>query len=205
MEFNFDLAKIPLKDAISSEANVLVIMDDSGSMDWAVMTDGAEGEFWLTNAGIKDTQVGTATTAYQYLVPLTTNVYGNSSILPTEEALAADPAFSTNNYGTWRAWNSQYNTVYYNPQVRYLPWVGLNRNNVEFPNVLPTAAPLDPYDAVIQTINLTTPITYIRQRADRKWHVGIFEEPDQQRRLPSALLRDDGDGSPGLGRAAYPG
>ena len=161
VEFNFNLAKIPLEDAISSEANVLVIMDDSGSMDWAVMTDGAEGEFWLTNAGIKDTQVGTATTAYQYLVPLTTNVYGNSSNSPTEEALAADPAFSTNNYGTWRAWNSQYNTVYYNPQVRYLPWVGLNRNNVEFPNVSPTAAPLDPYDAVIQTINLTTPITYI--------------------------------------------
>ena len=54
VEFNFNLAKVPLEDAISSEANVLVIMDDSGSMDWAVMTDGAEGEFWLTNAGIKD-------------------------------------------------------------------------------------------------------------------------------------------------------
>ncbi len=93
VEYNFDLAKVPLEDAVSSEANVLVVMDDSGSMDWALMTDGAEGEFWLTNAGIKDKKVGTATTDFQYLVPLATNVYGNSAILPTEEALAGDGAF----------------------------------------------------------------------------------------------------------------
>ncbi len=161
VEFDFNLAKVPLEDAVSSEANVLVIMDDSGSMDWALMTDGAEGEFWLTNAGIKDKKVGTATTDYQYMVPLSTNVYGNQHVMPTEEALNADPAFATNNYGAWRAWNAQYNTVYYNPAVQYKPWVGLNRNNVDFPNVSATAAPLDPYDAVVQTIDLTTPITYI--------------------------------------------
>ncbi len=161
VEFNFNLAKVPLEDAISSEANVLVIMDDSGSMDWAVMTDGAEGQFWLTNAGIKDNRVGTGTTAYQYLTPLSTNVYGNTTVLPTERALSGDAAFNTNNYGVWRGRNSQYNTVYYNPQVRYAPWVGLNRSNVDFPNAPPTAAPLDPYDAAIQTINLTSTITYV--------------------------------------------
>jgi type IV pilus assembly protein PilY1 len=162
VEFDLKLANVPLEDAISAEANVLIVMDDSGSMDWGVMTDGPEGEFWITNAGIKASNtVPTFTREYQYLVPLPTNVYGNRQILPTEEALAGDAAFNGNNYGVWRGWNSQYNTVYYDPTIQYKPWVGLNRNNVDFTNSPPTAAPLDPYESPIRTIDLTTPITYV--------------------------------------------
>src|SRR5262249_28008731 len=69
--------------------------------------------------------------------------------------------FAGNNYGVWRGWNSQYNTVYYNPLIQYQPWVGLNRNNVDFGNAPPTAAPLDPYESPIRTIDLTAPITYV--------------------------------------------
>ena len=39
------LAQLPLEDAVSAEANVLVIMDDSGSMDWSIMTNEANGVF----------------------------------------------------------------------------------------------------------------------------------------------------------------
>ncbi len=169
----FPLANVPLEDAVSAEANVLVIMDDSGSMDWGMMTDGAEGEFWLTNAGVKDKKTGTSTREYRYLLPLTTNVYGNDRIMPTEEGFAADTsgAFSGSPnygiYGVWRARNSQYNTIYYNPQIQYTPWVGLNRSNVDFPNAPPTAAPLDPYDVPIQTIDLTQPITFISNNVPR--------------------------------------
>ncbi|MCX7063672.1 MAG: Ig-like domain-containing protein, partial [Proteobacteria bacterium] len=167
VEFDFDLANVPLEDAVSAEANVLVIMDDSGSMDWALMTDGSEGQFWLTNAGIKDPGTGTSTREYRYLVPLASNVYGNDRILPTETALAADPVFLGNNYGVWRGRNSQYNTIYYNPQIQYKPWVGLNRSNVDFPNASATAALLDPYEAPPRTINLTNTLTYISNNVPR--------------------------------------
>ncbi len=180
----FPLANVPLEDAVSAEANVLVVMDDSGSMDWGMMTDDTEGEFWLTNAGIKDRHTGSYTYDYRYLLPLTTNVYGNGNIMPTEEGLAADGsgAFGTPSvgnpeyevYGVWRARNSQYNTVYYNPQIQYKPWVGLNRNNVDFPNAPPTAAPLDPYDVPIQTIDLTKPITFTSNRVPQLHNSGSY-------------------------------
>ncbi len=113
------------------------------------MTDGAEGEFWLTNAGIKDTatadvvDVNTSTSCR--CRPTST---ATIEILPTEAALAGDAAFDGNNYGVWRGRNSQYNTVYYNPQIA-VQAVGrsepqqrrLSRTSS------PTAAPLDPYDA----------------------------------------------------------
>jgi len=160
VEFDFDLADVPLEDAISAEANVLVIMDDSGSMDWAVMTPGVQGEFWITNGGVKDNSVRTSTRSYRYIIPAPTNVYGNADVVPTEAALAASTNFTGNNYGVWRARNAQYNTVYYNPTIMYSPWVGLDRNGNEFGNVNPTAAPYDPYAVPLQTINLLNTITY---------------------------------------------
>ncbi len=160
VEFDFDLADVPLEDAISAEANVLVIMDDSGSMDWAIMAPGVQGEFWIANGATKNNTVASRTNSYRYIVPLATNVYGNTNVLPTQQALDGDPDFAGNDYGVWRGRNAQYNTIYYNPEIEYRPWVGLDRNNVEFANVNPTAAPLDPYVVPLTTINLTTPINY---------------------------------------------
>ena len=52
----------------------------------------------------------------------------------------ADSDFNGNNHGFWRARYSGFNPIYYNPKVRYQPWSGLNRNNVEFPNINPAQA-----------------------------------------------------------------
>jgi len=56
--------------------------------------------------------------------------------------------------------NAQFNTIYYNPEVEYQPWRGLDRNNVDFGNVDPAAAPLDPYQVNSQTIDLTDTHTW---------------------------------------------
>ena len=160
VEFDFDLADTPLEDAISAEANVLIMMDDSGSMDWSVMTPEDGGEFLITNSGVRNPGVSSATRTFRYVHELTTNIYGGNVTVPTEEALAADPVFNGNNYGVWRARNAQYSTIYYNPQIRYVPWTGLDRNGVEFTDVSPTAAPMDPFDATVRLVNLTALHSY---------------------------------------------
>lgn len=149
------LADVPLEDAISAEANVLVIMDDSGSMDWAIMTPGQDSLFRINNSATKQASIPARSNTYYYLHQLATNTYGGQLNMPTQETIDGNNKFRNNDYGVWRAWNPQYNTIYYNPLVFYEPWIGLNRNSVDFPQSVPTAAVLDPYDAVPQTVDLT--------------------------------------------------
>ena len=79
-------------------------------------------------------------------MPLATNDDNIDDCADRSGARGANATFNGNKYGAWRGRNSQYNTVYYNPQVLYRRGSGLNRNGVDFPNSPPTAAPLDPYE-----------------------------------------------------------
>jgi Tfp pilus tip-associated adhesin PilY1 len=164
VEFDFDLADVPLEDAVAAEANVLVMMDDSGSMDWSVMTPESGGEFRISNAAVRDPGVSSYSRTYRYTARFPTNIYGGDTHVPTEETLAADPVFAGNNYGVWRARNSQYSTVYYNPEIRYTPWIGLDRDGNEFEDASFDAAPLDPFDAVQTLIDLGDPVTFTSYR-----------------------------------------
>ncbi|TDJ31749.1 MAG: hypothetical protein E2O59_00255 [Gammaproteobacteria bacterium] len=161
VEFDFNLADVPLEDAISAEANVLIMMDDSGSMDWTLMTPESGGQFYISNTNTKQSQVRSYSNYYRYVIQLPTNIYGGDRNLPTEETLAADFAFDGNDYGVWRARSSAYSKVYYSPEIRYWPWIGLDRNGLEFADVDETAAPLDPFDVNVQTIDLTAPLTFL--------------------------------------------
>ena len=151
----FPLADVPLEDSISAEANVLVIMDDSGSMDWSLMVPGSNSVFNLSNAAFKQANMTTRSRTYYYNHPFATNHTSWNVSLPSQETIDANPRFINNQYGVWRGWNSQYNTVYYNPTIMYEPWLGLNRNGVDFAPSNPTAAILDPYDVNVQTVDLT--------------------------------------------------
>jgi type IV pilus assembly protein PilY1 len=159
VEFDLDLANVPLEDSVSAEANVLIVMDDSGSMDWNVMVDMGDddGRFVSSNSGWKLSGVTTRSKTFEYLLPLRTNTSGSEPI-PAQETIDADSDFTNNNHGFWRARYSGFNPIYYNPKVRYQPWSGLNRNNVEFANINPAQAPLDPYDAVA-SVDMCSPIT----------------------------------------------
>jgi len=157
VEFDMNLSDVPLEDAISTEANVLIVMDDSGSMDWTMMTDQSSGVFRLTNIGRAPGIVGRGTW-YYYIHDLDTNVFNNSPapVQETVDALAGPgDDLDGNQFGVWRLRSAQYSTIYYNPEIEYQPWRGLNRNNNDFENAPPTAAPLDPFDNSAQTIDLT--------------------------------------------------
>ena len=163
VEFDMNLSDVPLEDAISTEANVLIIMDDSGSMDWGLQTDQSDGVFFIHNAtGGRQGGVNARGTQFYYLYPLATNIFNlpSAPVQETVEDNDGSAGSSTNNlrnnqYGVWRLRSAQYNTIYYNPEIEYLPWRGLDRNNDDFADAPPTAAPLDPFDVNERTLDLT--------------------------------------------------
>ena len=165
VEFDFNLTDVPLEDSIAAEANVLVVMDDSGSMDWGFMTDQTDGLIFLSNAAVRDDDVNSYSWAYAYPFPTNSAEYGTYWYdLPTEEGLTANPDMDGNDYGVWRARNHQYNTIYYNPEIEYQPWIGLDRDGNDFVNAPPNAAPLDPFDVDIETLDLTQTYTFVSAR-----------------------------------------
>ncbi|MEM7097110.1 MAG: PilC/PilY family type IV pilus protein [Pseudomonadota bacterium] len=135
----FNLSNTPLEQASSVEPNVLVSMDDSGSMDWHFIIDGAtNGILRVDNSGIATANV--RSWDYFYLWDLPTNNYDSAwYILPTQESLPAGA-----DYATWRAWNHTFNVIYYDPEQRYVPWTGLDSSNNNFADANPTAIRLDP-------------------------------------------------------------
>ena len=162
VQFIYDLADVPLEDAISADTNVLVVMDDSGSMDWDLLTNDTLGQFFLRNANTKDAEITAKSIIYRYILDLTSNYYSGTEgrILPFEETLNSDPDFTGNDFGVWRGRSPQFNTVYYNRKVRYEPWKGLDRNGNEFANINPGAAPLDVFDTNVVVFDITATHTF---------------------------------------------
>ncbi|MBT8082379.1 MAG: hypothetical protein KJP08_00315 [Gammaproteobacteria bacterium] len=138
------ISEVPLFLTNPVEPNILFLVDDSGSMDWGLMTEQADG---IMRIGC----------TYYYAQPAADNDYYWT--VPTEEALASRGVRAPYG-GVWRAQNSDYNRLYYNPRITYVPWPGENRNGALYTNANPTAAPLDPYNPGAGTVNLTRRTTY---------------------------------------------
>jgi len=138
------LADTPLFLTNPVEPNVLFLVDDSGSMDWGLMTSEDEGIMIL---GCE----------YYYTQPADDNDY--YWIVPSEEGLQTQ-GIAAPYGGVWRAWNSAYNRLYYNPRVTYTPWPGVNSAGATFGNANPAAAPYNAYNASSGTIDLTGVVSY---------------------------------------------
>jgi type IV pilus assembly protein PilY1 len=155
----FNLANTPLEQSASVEPNVLVTMDDSGSMDWHITVDSTDdnGRFVISNASIANSN--TRQTIYTYLFSLNVNSYsatnGNGRVLPSQESLPAG-----NDYNVWQARSAAFNGIYYNPTVTYEPWTGLDNANQDFADADPTAVRLDPRSAS-NTYDITTVKSYL--------------------------------------------
>ena len=150
-----NLATNALEAVNNVEPNIMILHDDSGSMDWGVMTnEGDEGTFHLGG------------NAYYYTHPdpgasgVSPAINDDTYVVPTEEFMASQ-GLSAPQGGVWRAWNHSYNKVYYNPDVTYTPWVGVNASNVDFINSPPVAAWYDPNNPANGTLNLTTEWSYV--------------------------------------------
>ncbi len=161
----YNLANTPLEQSATVSPNVLVTMDDSGSMDWQVSADSTDdnGRFVINNNGIATSS--RRERVYSYLFSLNVNSYsatsGNGRVVPSEESLPAG-----NDYQVWRARNSTFNGIYYNPLVDYRPWTGLDNANVDLADAVPNAIRLDPISAS-NTFDITTPVNYLASSVPR--------------------------------------
>ncbi len=139
------LADSPLFLQNSVEPNILFTIDDSGSMDWGLMTPETDGKFFCSGLDYYNT----------FAAPDNRNFY----TVPSLETLIANGATAPYD-GVWRARNSDYNAVFYNPRLTYTPWPGEDSNGNLFTNANPTAALYNPWTPATGSLDLTTDMTY---------------------------------------------
>ena len=148
VEDEIPLAQIPLELVEGVDPNVLILMDDSGSMDFSFATNESGAIFRLRNHGRSPRPRSRRTTFYYYVTDLPNNTYSRTG-LPSEAELLGSSSFGTdsnpNQYGVWRGRHYLYNKIYYNPEVRYRPWRGIAADGNPFPEADPTDAVLNPW------------------------------------------------------------
>ncbi len=159
------IADSPLFLKSNVEPNILFVLDDSGSMDWEIMSRDYDngGRFTGTqpdgsnpngSGSVKHRDSdddGNANcgfnsgTFYGYLygVEFGSNNYGDNG----DDCNTADDE-------AWRFRNSDFNPLYFDPDKTYVPWSGVDINGNPFTDVPVTAAPNNPYDPT-ETIDLT--------------------------------------------------
>jgi len=186
------LDNLPLFLGTSSKPNILFVIDDSGSMDWEVMTsDYANGGLFTatqpngSNPGgagsVKQRDSNESGSAncgfasgtffgYSYGVEFASNTYTDDS----NDCNTADDE-------AWRFRNSDFNPMYFNPNINYQPWSGRNADGQPFGNIDITDAPDNPYLPAAQQrrIDLT--------RDNSNWIGGFNNRTTSDR---------DGDGQP---------
>ncbi len=179
-----EIAQNPLIVANAAKSNLLVAIDDSGSMDWEVgFPKSADGILhWNDSRQNLVDSDGVLYNTFQndrfsYLFPTGRGsgnmVYAsnstNGNILPPrpEYAFARSTAF---------------NPQYYNPLVTYRPWVNIGSST--WSDMPPTAAKSDPAVSGSQTLNLT--VDNYNNSSD-----------DWRFRIRSGMRRPDASGNPG--------
>ena len=110
-----DLTQQPLEIGITAEPNVLVVTDDSGSMNWDFLTEEAVSE------GV-----------YRYNGRNHHLLWPDSSFAYSWERKLSIREEDLQNRNLWRVQSYDYNKIYYNPAIRYTPWPGLNNNGEPF-------------------------------------------------------------------------
>jgi type IV pilus assembly protein PilY1 len=179
-----NIAQSPLIIANAAKSNLLLVLDDSGSMDWEVgFPSHRDGILhWNTNARRLTDSSGELYTVFQnerfsYLFPNGTGtgnkVYATSGT--NGNALPPRPEYAF-------ARSSHYNPQYYNPDITYRPW--LNIGDRTFANADPRSAISDPVVAASARIDLTSDL-YVTSGND--W---LF-------RTRTGMRRPDSNGRPG--------
>lgn len=147
-----DISDVPLATQIqSAPPNLMFLLDDSGSMDWEVLTAENDGLF---NA------------KYYVFNNPGDNVYGDANILT-----GADRA-------RIRAQWSEYNRLYYNPKTTYAPWPTFGDAHITTPRSHPkNAAPTFDLNATFHTyLNTSATITLDNMDGDAYTTSGFIHE-----------------------------
>ncbi len=156
-----DIANTPLELTPTVAANVMIILDDTGSVDFEVITADvlSSGLFFGpdsdgSNFGSSNPELqikhragcelkAAAFGGYAYGLAAPTNQYQDTCYVADAQS--------------WRFRCPSFNKLYYDPNANYKPWVGFKNDGSAFIDVAPEVAPLNPYLANSPTINLLSP------------------------------------------------
>jgi type IV pilus assembly protein PilY1 len=163
-----DIANVPIEIQNAAKPNIIFGLDDSGSMDSEVLLNTNDGALWWNSdqqSYLDDNDnplfnangvAGGSWYKYVYLLP---NGSANDARIYTDQdndhfAIAPIPS---NAYLR----SSDYNPLYYNPSLNYIPWQPAYLNGVTrtFAAVSATTAPSHPAIAGETNINLTANLT----------------------------------------------
>ncbi len=147
---------VPIFLGTSSEPNIFFVIDDSGSMDWEVMSqDFAHGGRFTGTQPDGTSPAGSGSVThrdgdsngnpncnfnsgtfhgYLYGVEFASNTYGDDG----NDCNTADEE-------AWRFRNADFNPLYFNPNVTYTPWAGVDASGNPFGNIDVHDAPDNPF------------------------------------------------------------
>lgn len=153
------IANTPLFLKSTALPNIFFMIDDSGSMDMDLLTPEPTLSMVGGATGLMEITTDEGTYGYIYATYASDNaypVYSNwGGVVPTQEAANATGAASWMT-GVWRARNPDYNKMYYDPDVTYEPWAGVDSDGGEYQDANYAAARKDPFNADSQTVNLSS-------------------------------------------------
>lgn len=150
------LPSSPLILSTIVEPNVFFTLDDSGSMGWSPIVDATVAGV-VMSADLPEIDGNSR----RYYHPDWDN---HDDVVPP---VALFPE-------AWVLKNSAVNKLYYNPNVTYAPWAGVDAlGNPLYTDAVPTAAPQDPNNPTGITTNLTATFNY----ADGNGNVGTIYLP----------------------------
>lgn len=160
------IATVPVDTSNLVPPNIIFALDDSGSMDMEVMQDTEDGSFWFKRfsssyASFFDTTGKpnfSADHRYGHLFPNGTTADART-IDDTTPMYAVPPLPE---YAFTRS--SHYNSIYYNPEVTYYPWVpaylgGTSRTFAAASSTAPRSHPVLPASGTPLTMPITTTVS----------------------------------------------
>lgn len=145
------LEQAPLYVGPAVESNIMILNDDSGSMDWEAMTrDWNNGGLFSASQPDGSNPAGSGPVKhrdsdddgfpncgfnYLYGVEFGSNTYGDNAL----DCNTADDE-------AWRFRNSDFNPLYFDPTKDYEPWGGVDINGNPYTDISITNAPDNPYN-----------------------------------------------------------
>ncbi len=146
-----DIDPLPLFLKSGANPNILLLVDDSASMDNETLM---EGLYPYTTSGVEQeanfrgrysihTGRGEVISEIlfddgdrsRYMKGLVLTMQAAENVKSALTAKNIDPHdWEDATKGVWRARNHNFNTLYYNPDVEYKPWVGFNQQGKKYGN-----------------------------------------------------------------------
>jgi len=167
-----DISETPLDTQLqAAPANIMFVVDDSGSMDWEIMTDEEDGNVWI--GGNK----------YRYNFDMSDNEYSSSYVLTGD------------NRRVWRSQWSVYNRMYYDPVTLYDPWPNKSNASTTSPrsnpeSSTPTLALSNTYVSV-DGINIKNAHYYVWSASESNMYLVNFDGTIKYYQFSSFSTEDD--------------